>query len=258
MKVGAADEDRARQSAASAALVFADQHRWWIVGSAVSMIAAASVAWMAGRASQPAAEPESPPTVEATIPAVPDHPAADPAKEQRPIRAAESSSSPPTPAAVAAAAEPSVDETQTAGDTLADAPAKTDSSPGSKSPAKAPQESPATSGTLASDSPAPAEAATKPSARPQAATASDGLPPAVVAATPTPDEDAEPAIPFDPAKQAELMSHLQDKLPALDFPGVPLGQFVSFLSLASTVPMTIDHDSLAAVGKSENANHREA
>ena len=46
------------------------------------------------------------------------------------------------------------------------------------------------------------------------------------------------------------MSHLQDKLPALDFPGVPLGQFVSFLSLASTVPMTIDHDSLAAVGKS--------
>ncbi len=56
--------------------------------------------------------------------------------------------------------------------------------------------------------------------------------------------------PFDPVKQARLMTHLQDKLPALEFTGVPLAQFVAFLSEFSTVPMVIDTQSLVEAGKS--------
>ena len=46
------------------------------------------------------------------------------------------------------------------------------------------------------------------------------------------------------------MTHLQDKLPALEFTGVPVGQFVAFLSEFSTVPMVIDAQSLVEAGKS--------
>ena len=59
------------------------------------------------------------------------------------------------------------------------------------------------------------------------------------------------AVAFDPVKQAQLMTHLHDKLPAFEFTTVPLGQFVAFLSLASTVPMVIDTQSLVEAGKSD-------
>ncbi len=55
---------------------------------------------------------------------------------------------------------------------------------------------------------------------------------------------------FDPIKQARLMTHLQDKLPAFEFTSVPVGQYVVFLSEFSTVPMVIDAESLVEGGKS--------
>jgi hypothetical protein len=76
-----------------------------------------------------------------------------------------------------------------------------------------------------------------------------GPPDSPVAAPPEEEETAE-GEPFDPSKQVELMSHLQDTLPAHEFTRVPLGQYVAFLSKFSTVPMTIDSQSLATVGKS--------
>jgi hypothetical protein len=64
------------------------------------------------------------------------------------------------------------------------------------------------------------------------------------------EEKPDDAAAFDPVKQARLMTHLQDGLPALEFTAVPLGQFVAFLSEFSTVPMVIDTQSLVAAGKS--------
>jgi hypothetical protein len=65
--------------------------------------------------------------------------------------------------------------------------------------------------------------------------------------------DADDAAPaggeLDGVKQARLVGHLQDKLPAIEFKDVPLGQFVAFLSEFSTVPMAIDSESLLEVGR---------
>ena len=64
------------------------------------------------------------------------------------------------------------------------------------------------------------------------------------------EDGADEGEAFDPVKQARLMTHLQDKLPAFEFTSVPLGQFVAFLSVFSTVPMVIDAQSLVEAGKS--------
>ncbi len=68
--------------------------------------------------------------------------------------------------------------------------------------------------------------------------------------TPAEAEEGAATESFDPVKQARLMAHLQDKLPALEFSNVPLGQFIAFLAEFSTVPMALDAISLAEAGKS--------
>ena len=55
---------------------------------------------------------------------------------------------------------------------------------------------------------------------------------------------------LDPAKQAQMLAHFQDKLPTVEFNNVGLGQFVAFLTAYSTVPITLDTESLFEVGKS--------
>ena len=55
----------------------------------------------------------------------------------------------------------------------------------------------------------------------------------------------DPADEFDGAKQAKLVAHLQDKIPPTEFRDIPLGQFLTFLSELSTVPIAIDAESLA-------------
>jgi hypothetical protein len=51
------------------------------------------------------------------------------------------------------------------------------------------------------------------------------------------------------ATRAALVEHLQDKVPAGEFKSIPLIQFVAFLSDFSTVPITIDAESLQQAGK---------
>ena len=60
----------------------------------------------------------------------------------------------------------------------------------------------------------------------------------------------DPADEFDGAKQAKLVAHLQDKIPPTEFRDIPLGQFLTFLSELSTVPIAIDAESLQKVDKS--------
>ena len=250
---GAADGAGAKQSAASVALALLGQHRWWIVGSAAGMIAAALITWIAARAlhSTPPTDPAS--IVEPTIPAAS---LEDPIADQGPTaQAAATAERAPSATASKSSTAPSAVSKPAVAAGAADGQAeKGDRAPepsAIKAPAPAPtaqaNDSASGSATAAAAGPAKTEPAVPTADPSEKPSASPGLPATPVATT---DEDSQPAVPFDPAKQAELMSHLQDKLPALEFTGVPLGQFVSFLSLASTVPMSIDSQSLAAVGKS--------
>ncbi len=52
------------------------------------------------------------------------------------------------------------------------------------------------------------------------------------------------------AKQAKLVAHLQDKIPPTEFRDIPLGQFLTFLSELSTVPIAMDAESLQKADKS--------
>lgn len=47
----------------------------------------------------------------------------------------------------------------------------------------------------------------------------------------------------------EIRSQLGERMLAIEFSAVPLGQFVEFLAGFSTLPIVIDRDSLAALNK---------
>jgi hypothetical protein len=51
------------------------------------------------------------------------------------------------------------------------------------------------------------------------------------------------------ARRAVITAHLQDKLPQTEFRGVPLVQFLAFLTDFSTVPIAIDSEALEKAGK---------
>jgi hypothetical protein len=234
----------ARKRAASIALALLGPQRWWLLGGAAAVLAVVSVAWVATRAHQPAAEPNVPAVVEpSTEPTAANSLGLDPA-------ATTQAGALPTEAAPSNVASGATTESTPAADPPSGASEGTDQ-PGGTSPLSTGK----TSGTdLVTKTIAPTgdplgsvQPGTPAVGSSEGITGTDGLPPESTTAA---EEEPAEGEPFDPVKQAQLMSHMQDKLPALEFTGVPLVQFVAFLTEFSTVPMTIDSASLTEIGKS--------
>jgi hypothetical protein len=232
---------------ASAAMLLG-RYRWWVVGGAVAVASVATVALVLGRSHSGTTPAELPPVVEraaeqatsdkmaqASDDPVRHEPVDDTKKDQA---APKTLATEPAPAALAEADE------RSGGKDAAPAAPQTPASPPAL-PAGGDEPSP---GAVAADvAPLMPEVyGTAGGKSPEALTAG----PADRSTTAAPEEGLNEGDGFDPIKQARLMTHLQDKLPAFEFASVPLGQFVAFLSEFSTVPMVVDTQSLAEAGKS--------
>jgi hypothetical protein len=134
-------------------------------------------------------------------------------------------------------AEPAADATATADTALPGARRKTDSlDPIARALATEPEP-------LLSSNPGAAPTDLPDGLSPGKAAASKGVAPSSSAGS------QEEAAESESATRAALVEHLQDRVPAGEFRGIPLIQFVAFLSDFSTVPITIDAESLQQAGK---------
>jgi hypothetical protein len=91
----------------------------------------------------------------------------------------------------------------------------------------------------ASAKPQAAEASAKPEANAKPEVASGEKPPV----RPAPAVDAAP-----PAPQVDVNARLADPIPAIELPGVPLGQAVETIAGMSTLPISFDPDALQELG----------
>lgn len=66
-------------------------------------------------------------------------------------------------------------------------------------------------------------------------------------AEPPPDVAARPALPRPPPRIVNVKARLDDPLPGIDVPGVPLADFLADLSSLSTIPITLQPEGLAVV-----------
>lgn len=105
------------------------------------------------------------------------------------------------------------------------------------------------------DPPPDALAKSSPPVRPAPAQpAPDGPPSAQAAPTQPPDTQAEArAKPAPKALQADVVRHLSDPIPQIELKNSTLSDLIDFLSQFSTIPMTLDADSLSAAGVEPDA-----
>lgn len=226
---------------ASVATALVGRYRWWVVGSAAVIVAVASVAWIIGRSHGTTPPPDQTPVVaRAAEPTPGDDIGQEPAPTDPTRNAAPEPMVTQTPAAQQPAATSTAsDQTVGVGDSAA---TEAQAAPASAPALSAEREKLTAGDGVADADPLMPEAyGTAGGKTPETLTGSAG------AATEAGSDEGEA---FDPIKQARLMAHLQDKLPAFEFTNVPVGQFVAFLAEISTVPMVIDTQSLADAGKS--------
>lgn len=79
-------------------------------------------------------------------------------------------------------------------------------------------------------------------------TGTDSPPPPPANPPPAPPAVASSQRPADKLPTIDVAARLQDKMPAISFPNVPLAQFVGVLTQISTVPISFDIDAVRAAG----------
>jgi hypothetical protein len=224
---------------ASVATALVGRYRWWVVGSAAVIVAVASVAWLIGRSHGTPPPPDQTPVVaQAAEPT----PGDDIGQEPAPTDPTRNAATEPVVAQTPAAQQPAATSTASGQTVGAGDPAATEAQAApSPAPTLSAEREKLTAGDRVADPLMPEAYGTAGGKTPETLTGS---------AAATAEAGSDEGEAFDPVKQARLMAHLQDKLPAFEFTNVPVGQFVAFLAEISTVPMVIDTQSLADAGKS--------